>query len=94
MCFSKYTREQALFLRSERFHSLFQCAPHPEGYFAWFGLHDADDESRPESWTFFTYISYREGRDGDCETKTKAEHLAWQKELAKGFEEPWRSAYE
>ncbi|KAI9696061.1 MAG: hypothetical protein M1836_005892 [Candelina mexicana] len=94
MCFAKYTRAQALFLRSEPFHPLFQCAPHPDGYFAWFGLHDAPDPDRPEDWTFFAYISFPEPRGEVSERGNKEEHLRHQKELARGFEEPFRSAFE
>ncbi|KAI9771561.1 MAG: hypothetical protein M1835_006415 [Candelina submexicana] len=94
MCFAKYTRAQARFLRLEPFHPLFQCAPHPDGYFAWFGLHDAPNEDKPEDWTFFAYISFPEPGGEVSERKNKAEHLKHQKELARGFEEPFRSAFE
>ncbi|MAD83104.1 MAG: hypothetical protein CL912_09070 [Deltaproteobacteria bacterium] len=47
---SKFTSEQALFLRS--FHPLYIAAPHPEGYFAFFGLQDAPEVDKPEDWTF------------------------------------------
>jgi hypothetical protein len=45
---AKYNREQALFLRS--FHPLYIAAPHPDGYFAFFGLQDAPQVDKPEDW--------------------------------------------
>ena len=92
MCFTKLPRDRALFLRSPPYHPLFQAAPHPEGYFAWLGLHDASD-SDPESWTLFHYISYPEPRDQIVQ-RTPAEHVAYQKQLAKKFADPFRSAFE
>ncbi|KAL8714642.1 MAG: hypothetical protein Q9220_001591 [cf. Caloplaca sp. 1 TL-2023] len=93
MCFTKHTRERALFLRDKPFHPLYQVSPHPNGYFGWLSLHDGDDVEHPENWTFFHYISYPESRDVE-NTKTDAEHLAYQKELAKSFCDPFRSVFE
>ncbi|KAF6235868.1 hypothetical protein HO173_006064 [Letharia columbiana] len=56
LCFTKHSRERALFLRSTPFHPLYQVAPHPNGYFGWLSLHDGDDVDHPEKWTFFHYI--------------------------------------
>ena len=92
MCFTKFSRDQALFLRSHPYHPLFQAAPHPEGYFAWLGLHDSTDLN-PEEWTLFHYISYPEPRD-QIVYRTPAEHVAFQKQLAKKFADPFRSAFE
>ena len=92
MCFTHLPRDKALFLRSPPYHPLFQCAPHPEGYFAWLGLHDATDPD-PETWTLFHYISYPEPRDRIIQ-RTPAEYVAHQKELAKKFADPFRSAFE
>ena len=93
MCFQKLPRDQALRLRSPPYHPLYQAAPHPAGIFGWFGLHDAPDPDDPETWTFFHYISYPEPRD-QVSTKTKSEHVAYQKELGKQFAEPFKSALE
>lgn len=70
---------------------MFQCAPHPLGYFSWFSLHDSSD-SDPENWTFSHYISYPESRD-DVSTKSLAEHVEHQKILAKKFCDPFKSAF-
>ncbi|KAL8982513.1 MAG: hypothetical protein Q9177_005250 [Variospora cf. flavescens] len=94
MCFSKLPREKALFLRSEPHHPLFQCAPNPSGTFAWLGLHDAPDPSDPESWVFFHYISFPEPRDQISKEKTTAEHIAHQKQLARAYADPFRSAFD
>ncbi len=93
MCFNKLPRDKARFLRSDPHHPLFQCAPNPVGTFAWLGLHDAPDPEDPESWVFFHYISFYEPRDS-ISTKTPREHIQHQKELAKEYADPFKSAFE
>ena len=92
-CFTSYSREQALYLRSAPHHPLYQVASHPDGYYSWFGLHDATDTDHPESWVFWHYISYPEPRDFENK-KTRAEHVAYQKEMAAHFADPWKSSFE
>lgn len=94
MCFSKLPRDRALALRSDPHHPLFQCAPNPCGTFAWLGLHDAPDPADPESWTFFHYISFPEPRHQISKGKSTVEHIAHQKELAKEYADPFKSAFE
>ncbi|KAF4624688.1 hypothetical protein G7Y89_g13481 [Cudoniella acicularis] len=92
---AKYTREKALFLRS--FHPLYLASPHPSGLFAFFGLQDAPEMDKPEGWTFFFYISWPSSLERQDEEAAKfgnKERLAQVKELAKGFTEPWKSAFE
>lgn len=92
---AKYTREQALFLRS--FHPLYIAAIHPDGFFAFFGLQDAPEEDKPEDWTFFFYISWNSSTEQQLEEAKKFgnnERLAQVKSLSRGFEEPWKSAFE
>jgi len=92
---AKYTREQAIFLRS--FHPLFLAAPHPDGLFAFFGLQDAPDPDKPESWTFFFYISWYssiETQDEETKTFSDRDRLKQVRELGKGYTEPWKSAFE
>lgn len=92
---SKFTSEQALFLRS--FHPLYIAAPHPDGYFAFFGLQDAPEVDKPEDWTFFFYISWNssiEQQDKERKTFGNKERLAQIKEKSKGYCEPWKSAFE
>ena len=93
MCFTQYTRERALFLRSPPGHPLFQVAPHPRDLFAVLGLHNAPDPDKPEDWTFFHYVSFPEPRD-TVNTKSKSELVAHQKELASCFADPFKSAFE
>ena len=90
----KFTKEQALFLRS--FHPLFLASAHPNNNFAFFGMQDAADPEDPSSWTFFFYISWRSSLEEQDKTKdwTDKQRLAQQKELAKHFCDPWKSAYE
>ena len=92
MCFTKYTRDQALFLRSDPAHPLFQIAPHPMNLFAVLGLHNAPDPDKPEDWTFFHYISFPEAADL-VSKKSKSEHVAHQKEMAALFADPFKSAF-
>ena len=94
MCFNTLPRDKALFLRLDPHHPLFQCAPNPAGFFAWLGLHHAPDPSDPESWVFFHYISFPEPRDQIQKHKTTADHVAHQKQLAKEFADPFKSAFE
>lgn len=93
MCFTRHTREHALFLRSQPHHPLYQVAPHPKGYCAWLSLHDGDDIEHPENWTFFHYISFPEPRE-EVNNRTMREHVLHQKELARQFVDPWRSVFE
>lgn len=92
---AKFTREQALFLRS--FHPLYIAAPHPDGYFAFFGLQDAPDVDKPEGWTFFFYISWKSSikqQDAERGRFGNKERLAQVKEKSKVYTEPWKSAFE
>ncbi|KAH7061729.1 hypothetical protein BKA63DRAFT_484493 [Paraphoma chrysanthemicola] len=90
----KFSKEQALHLRS--FHPLFLASANPSNNFAFFGMQDAADPDDPSSWTFFFYISWRSSLAEQEATKdwTDAQRLAQQKELAKKFCDPWKSAYE
>jgi 2-polyprenyl-6-methoxyphenol hydroxylase-like FAD-dependent oxidoreductase len=90
---STYPREQALFLRS--FHPLYLAGVHPHSRFAFFGIHDAADASRPDTWVFFFYISYPVPvADQDVQAAWEpARRLAHARGLARDMCEPWRSAY-
>ncbi|KAJ6189224.1 hypothetical protein N7519_004132 [Penicillium mononematosum] len=93
ICFTQHTREHALFLRAHPHHPVHQVGPHPEGYCGWMNLHDGDDIDHPENWIFTHYISFPEPRDY-VNTRTMREHAVHQKELARRFVDPWRSAFE
>jgi 2-polyprenyl-6-methoxyphenol hydroxylase-like FAD-dependent oxidoreductase len=90
----KFTRDQALFLR--KFHPLFLATAHPENKFGFFGMQSVEDESDPSTWTFFYYISWPSSLEEQDATAhwTDAQRLAQQKEFAKSFCDPWKSAYE
>lgn len=90
----RFTSEQALYLRS--FHPLFLASANPNNTFAFFGMHDASDSNDPSSWTFFFYISWRSSLEDQRATKhwTDAQRVKQQKELAKNFCDPWKSALE
>ncbi|KAF2727589.1 FAD/NAD(P)-binding domain-containing protein [Polyplosphaeria fusca] len=91
---SKFTSEQAVYLRS--FHPLFLATAHPRNHFGFFGMQDAADPNDPSTWTFFFYISWHSSLSEQEATKhwTDAQRLAQQKEFAKNFCDPWKSAYE
>jgi 2-polyprenyl-6-methoxyphenol hydroxylase-like FAD-dependent oxidoreductase len=88
----KFSAEQATYLRS--FHPLFLASAHPASNFAFFGMHDASSPN-PADWTFFFYISWASSLEDQDVTKnwTPAQRLAQQQEMAKGFCDPWKSAY-
>jgi 2-polyprenyl-6-methoxyphenol hydroxylase-like FAD-dependent oxidoreductase len=90
----KFTDEQALYLRS--FHPLYLASAHPHNLFAFFGMHDAADPDDPTSWVFFFYISWQSSMEEQEATKewTDAQRLAQQKDFAKSFCDPWKSALE
>ena len=91
---SRYSREQALYLR--QFHPLYIAAIHPLGRFAFFGLQHVPDPEQPETWIFFMYISWPwtlEQQD-DSAGWTNEQQLDQLKQLAKDFTDPWKSALE
>ena len=91
---SKFTAEQAIYLRS--FHPLYLGCVHPNNKFAFFGMHDASNAEDPSSWTFFFYISWPSSLEEQEATKdwSQSQRLKQQKELAKAFCDPWKSALE
>ena len=91
---STFSKHQALYLRS--FHPLYLASAHPNNLFAFFGLQHAPDADDPSSWTFFYYISWRCTLEEHEAAKSwsDAQLLAQQKEFAKDFCDPWKSAYE
>jgi 2-polyprenyl-6-methoxyphenol hydroxylase-like FAD-dependent oxidoreductase len=91
---ASFTREQAIFLRS--FHPLYLAGIHPDGQFSFFGMQDASDASRPESWIFFFYISWRSEIDSEQDASAdweNAQRLQQVKEFAKAYADPWKSAF-
>ncbi|KAK2808345.1 hypothetical protein FQN50_004730 [Emmonsiellopsis sp. PD_5] len=91
---STYTREQALFLR--KFHPLYLASVHPGGYFSFFGMQDAADPDRPETWTFFFYISWHSSLEEQEQTAdwSDAKRLEQVKEFSRSFTNPVKSAFE
>ncbi|KAL5380077.1 hypothetical protein DPSP01_008113 [Paraphaeosphaeria sporulosa] len=91
---SSYSKEQALFLRS--FHPLYLATAHPDNYMGFFSTQSVEDPEDPTTWTFKFYISWRSSLEEQEATAhwTDAQRLAQQKEFAKKFCEPWKSAYE
>jgi 2-polyprenyl-6-methoxyphenol hydroxylase-like FAD-dependent oxidoreductase len=89
-----FTREQAIHLRS--YHPLFLAGIHPNGLFSFFGIQDATDATRPETWIFFFYISFPSSLKEQEESAdwTGAQWLKRAKEMAKEHSDPWKSAYE
>jgi 2-polyprenyl-6-methoxyphenol hydroxylase-like FAD-dependent oxidoreductase len=92
-CQATFTKEQALYFRSV--HPLYLAAVHPSGYFSFFGIQDASDASRPETWIFFFYISWASSLQEQAETADwdNVKRLAQIKEKATDYAEPWKSAF-
>jgi 2-polyprenyl-6-methoxyphenol hydroxylase-like FAD-dependent oxidoreductase len=93
---ARYTAEQAVELRKH--HPLYLAGIHPRGHFAFFGMQDASDAKRPETWTFFFYISWNsslEEQDGTAGW-TDRQRLDQAKAFVREgkFADPWKSAYE
>jgi 2-polyprenyl-6-methoxyphenol hydroxylase-like FAD-dependent oxidoreductase len=91
---ASFTREQATHLRS--WHSLYLAGIHPKGQFSFFGIQDATDSTKPESWVFFFYISWPCSLEEQDKTRnwTNEQRLKQAKEFAKEYADPWKSAYE
>ncbi|PTU17907.1 hypothetical protein P175DRAFT_0445558 [Aspergillus ochraceoroseus IBT 24754] len=91
---ARFTAEQAQFLR--KFHPLYLASINPAGYFSFFGMHNAEQPDRPETWTFFFYISWYSPREEQEQTAnwTNAQRLKQVKEFATAYTEPWKSAFE
>lgn len=91
---ARYTAEQARFLRS--FHPLYLGSINPAGYIGFIGMHDAEDPERPETWTFFFYISWQSALEEQDRTADwdNAQRLRQIKEFATAFTDPWKSAFE
>ncbi|RAK97983.1 FAD-dependent oxidoreductase [Aspergillus ibericus CBS 121593] len=91
---AQYSAERARFLR--QFHPLYLAGINPEGYFSFFGVHDATDRDKPETWTFFFYISWHSSLQEQKETAgwTNSQRLKQVKKFAQSFTDPWRSAFE
>jgi 2-polyprenyl-6-methoxyphenol hydroxylase-like FAD-dependent oxidoreductase len=89
---AKYTKEQALFLRT--FHPLYLGGIHPDNKFGFFGMQDVPDKNKPEDWTFFFYLSFPSSVAEQTEAKswTAEKHMAKAKAMATSYCEPWKSA--
>ncbi|KAL1968340.1 hypothetical protein VTN77DRAFT_1869 [Rasamsonia byssochlamydoides] len=92
--YAKYTAEQALHLR--QWHPLYLGGINPSGHYGFFGLQDVPDPSRPETWTFFFYISWPCSLEEQDKTAgwTNAQRLKQIRSFGKQFSDPWRSACE
>ncbi|RAL07228.1 FAD-dependent oxidoreductase [Aspergillus homomorphus CBS 101889] len=90
---ARFSAEQARFLR--QFHPLYLAGINPAGLFAFFGMHDVENPGRPETWTFFFYISWHSDYQEQERTAgwSNAQRLKQVKEYAKNFANPWKSAF-
>lgn len=93
---ARYTAEQAVELRKH--HPLYLASIHPRGYFAFFGIQDASDATRPDTWTFFFYISWKSSLEEQDRTAgwSNRQRLDQAKAFVREdkFADPWKSAYE
>lgn len=59
-------------------------------------MQDAPDPEKPETWTFFFYVSWHsslEEQDKEALTYTNAPRLEQVREKGKEYAEPWKSAF-
>ncbi|RAK75050.1 FAD-dependent oxidoreductase [Aspergillus fijiensis CBS 313.89] len=91
---ARFSAERARFLR--QFHPLYLAGINPAGQFAFFGMHEVEDPDRPESWTFFFYISWQSTYQEQERTAdwSNAQRLTQVKEFARQFADPWKSAFQ
>lgn len=91
---ARYTAEQALYLH--KFHPLYLAGVNPDNYFSFFGMHDVHDPDRPETWTFFCYISWHSPLEEQERTEhwTNSQRLQQVKGFAQHFTDPWKSVFE
>lgn len=90
---AKFTAKQALYLR--QFHPLYLPGVHPSGYFCFFGMQDVEDPRKPETWTFFFYISWKSSLEEQAKTASwsNRQRLQQVKAMAEDFCDPWKSAF-
>lgn len=91
---ARYSADRARFLRT--LHPLYFAGINPSNYFSFFGMHDVEDPERPETWTFFFYISWYSPLEEQERTTnwTNAQRLKQTKEAAQFFTDPWKSAFD
>ncbi|KKK18897.1 hypothetical protein AOCH_001825 [Aspergillus ochraceoroseus] len=89
---ARFSREQALFLRG--FQPLYLSGISPTNRYAFFGMHDVADPERPETWTFFFYISWESPMAEQDLTAhwSNSQRLQQVKTYAQELTNPWRSA--
>ncbi|KAF2138404.1 uncharacterized protein K452DRAFT_256661 [Aplosporella prunicola CBS 121167] len=87
---AKYTVEQAVYLR--KWHNLYSCSVHPQGFFSTLGLQDIPDPQRPEDWVFWFYITWPLESAKDAASWDNAARLRHFKEIAKDWADPMKSA--
>lgn len=64
---ASFSREQALFLRSDAYNPLANAIVHPLGRVGFLATLDAPSEDRPEDWRFTVYIGWPLSGGGDRE---------------------------
>ena len=83
-----FPKETALLQRMG--HPVFKNSYHPDGYMWWQSIQDVKDPDRPETWLFQNCLSWI-GRPRAEDFPDRASRLAFWKEKAKIFAEPWRT---
>lgn len=71
-------------------HPVFKNSYHPDGYMWWQSVQDVQSPENPEEWLFQNCLSWI-GAPRAEDFKDSAEILAYWREKATGFAEPWRS---
>jgi 2-polyprenyl-6-methoxyphenol hydroxylase-like FAD-dependent oxidoreductase len=90
---AQFPPRKAQFLRS--FYSSYLAGVHPSNKYGFFGMQDGTDPKRPETWTFFFYISWPSPVQEQNQTAnwSNIQRLRQVKEMARDFSDPWKSAF-
>ncbi|KAI9845094.1 MAG: hypothetical protein M1837_005098 [Sclerophora amabilis] len=76
----------------QKLHPRFCIAFHPNGYFSWIGVHDANEGSKPGDWTFMIIQSWNS--DQDPSKLSGPLILEDMKRRGKEFSEPFNTIYQ
>lgn len=83
-----FPKETALLQRMG--HPVFKNSYHPDGFMWWQSIQDVEDPEKPETWLFQNCLSWI-GKPGREELPDAASRLAYWREKATRFADPWRT---
>ena len=83
-----FPKETALLQRMG--HPVFKNSYHPDGFMWWQSIQDVEDPDKPETWLFQNMLSWI-GSPRAEDLPDQASRLAFWREKAVNFAEPWRT---